>query len=183
VGKVKLYLLDTDFEENNHEDRAITHYLYGGDSENRLKQELILGIGGMRALIALGIKPDVYHSNEGHSAFIGFERMRHLIEDEHLTFEEAKEIVRASTLFTTHTPVPAGHDSFEEDLLRKYISHYHARLNITWDQLIALGRCEGDHDRMFNMISWPPASQERTRQPLHDLYRAPLLTTVARIPP
>ncbi|MCB0798944.1 MAG: alpha-glucan family phosphorylase, partial [Bacteroidales bacterium] len=78
VGKVKLYLLDTDFEENIHEDRAITHYLYGGDSENRLKQELILGIGGMRALIALGIRPDVYHSNEGHSAFIGFERMRHL---------------------------------------------------------------------------------------------------------
>jgi len=151
VGKVKLYLLDTDFEENTHEDRAITHYLYGGDSENRLKQELILGIGGMRALIALGIRPDVYHSNEGHSAFIGFERMRHLIEDEHLTFEESIEIVRASTLFTTHTPVPAGHDSFEEDLLRKYISHYHTRLNITWDQLMALGRCQDDHDRKFNM--------------------------------
>jgi len=151
VGKVKLYLLDTDFEDNTHEDRAITHYLYGGDSENRLKQELILGIGGMRALIALGIQPDVYHSNEGHSAFIGFERMRHLIEDEHLTFEESMEIIRASTLFTTHTPVPAGHDAFEEDLLRKYISHYHTRLNITWDQLMALGRCQDDYERKFNM--------------------------------
>jgi phosphorylase/glycogen(starch) synthase len=151
VGKVRLYLLDTDFEENTNEDRAITHYLYGGDSENRLKQELILGIGGMRALIALGIKPDVYHSNEGHSAFIGFERMRHMIEDEHLTFEESMELIRASTLFTTHTPVPAGHDAFEEDLLRKYISHYHTRLNITWDQLMGLGRCSDDHDRKFNM--------------------------------
>ncbi len=151
VGKVKLYLLDTDHDENNHEDRAITHYLYGGDSENRLKQELILGIGGVRALISLGIKPDVYHSNEGHSAFIGFERMRHLIEEQHLNFEQTLEIVRASTLFTTHTPVPAGHDAFEEDLLRKYISHYHARLNISWDQMMALGRCDTDHDRKFNM--------------------------------
>lgn len=151
VGKVKLYLLDTDFEDNIPEDIAITHYLYGGDNENRFKQELILGIGGMRALLALGIKPDVYHSNEGHSAFIGFERMRHLIEEEHLTFEESMEIIRASTLFTTHTPVPAGHDAFDEDLLRKYISHYHTRLNITWDQLMALGRCKEDHDRKFNM--------------------------------
>ncbi len=151
VGKVRLYLLDTDFDENTPEDRTITHHLYGGDSENRLKQELILGIGGMRALLALGIKPDVYHSNEVHSAFIGFERMRHLIEDEHLTFEESIEIIRASTLFTTHTPVPAGHDAFEEDLLRKYISHYHTRLNISWDQLMALGRCQDDHDRKFNM--------------------------------
>ncbi|MCU0378117.1 MAG: alpha-glucan family phosphorylase [Bacteroidales bacterium] len=151
VGKVKLYLLDTDHDENTHEDRAITHYLYGGDSENRLKQELILGIGGVRALISLGIKPDVYHSNEGHSAFIGFERMRHMIEEQHLTFEQTLEIVRASTLFTTHTPVPAGHDAFEEDLLRKYISHYHTRLNISWDQMMALGRCDTDHDRKFNM--------------------------------
>ncbi len=151
VGKVKLYLLDTDFEDNIPEDRAITHYLYGGDSENRLKQELILGIGGMRTLMTLGINPDVYHSNEGHSAFIGFERMRHLLEVEHLTFEESLEIVRASTLFTTHTPVPAGHDAFEEDLLRKYISHYHTRLNISWDELMALGRCQDDQDRKFNM--------------------------------
>ena len=151
VGKIKLYLLDTDFDDNIPEDRSITHYLYGGDSENRMKQELILGIGGVRMLHALGINPEIYHSNEGHSAFIGLERMRRLIEEEHLNFAEAKEVVRASTLFTTHTPVPAGHDAFEEDLLRKYISHYHGRLNITWDEMIGLGRCEGDPDRKFNM--------------------------------
>lgn len=151
VGKVPLYLLDTDTEENISEDRSITHYLYGGDHENRLKQELILGIGGIRALTAMGIKPDLYHSNEGHSAFISLERLRLLIAEHHLTFNEALEIVRASTLFTTHTPVPAGHDAFEEDLLRKYISHYHSRLSITWDELMALGRCEGDSDRKFNM--------------------------------
>ena len=151
VGKVKLYLLDTDLEENTGEDRAVTHYLYGGDHENRLKQELVLGIGGIRALMALGLKPDVFHSNEGHSAFIGFERMRNLIEGDHLTFADAREVVRASTLFTTHTPVPAGHDAFEEDMLRKYISHYHSRLNISWDEMMALGRCEGESERKFNM--------------------------------
>jgi glycogen phosphorylase/synthase len=151
VGKVKLYLLDTDFEENTPEDRTVTHYLYGGDTENRLRQELLLGIGGVRLLESLGIKADVFHSNEGHSAFIGFERMRHLIEEDHLTFAEAKEVIRSSTLFTTHTPVPAGHDAFEEDLLRKYISHYHTRLNISWDELMALGKCEGEADRKFNM--------------------------------
>ena len=151
VGKVSLYLLDTDFEENLPEDRTVTHYLYGGDIENRLRQELILGIGGIRALVELGIKPDLYHSNEGHSAFISLERLRTLINDNHLTFNQALEAVRASTLFTTHTPVPAGHDAFEEDLLRKYISHYHSRLNITWEELVALGRCDVDTDKKFNM--------------------------------
>ncbi len=151
VGKVRLYLLDTDIDENVPEDRVVTHYLYGGDSENRLKQELILGIGGTRLLSRLGIRPDVFHSNEGHSAFIGFERMYQLIEREHLTFGEAREIIRSSTLFTTHTPVPAGHDAFDEDLLRKYISHYTSRLNISWDELISLGKCEGEHERKFNM--------------------------------
>lgn len=151
VGKVRLFLLDTDFEENLQEDRTVTHHLYGGDIENRLKQELILGIGGMRVLEELGISPGLYHSNEGHSAFISLERLRRLISDEHLTFNQATEVVRASTLFTTHTPVPAGHDAFDEDLLRKYISHYHSRLNISWDELMALGRCEGDSDRKFNM--------------------------------
>ncbi len=149
-----MYLLDTDFDDNTPEDRTVTHYLYGGDNENRLRQELILGIGGIRALDAMGIKPDIYHSNEGHSAFISLERLRTLIEEHHLTFNQALEAVRSSTLFTTHTPVPAGHDAFDEDLLRKYISHYHSRLNITWDELMALGRCEGDADRKFNM-SYP----------------------------
>jgi phosphorylase/glycogen(starch) synthase len=151
VGKVRLVLLDTDSDDNSAEDRTVTHYLYGGDNENRLRQELILGIGGIRALVAMGLKPDIYHSNEGHSAFISLERLRSLINDHHLTFNQALEVVRSSTLFTTHTPVPAGHDAFEEDLLRKYISHYHSRLSITWDELMALGRCEGDFDKKFNM--------------------------------
>jgi phosphorylase/glycogen(starch) synthase len=151
VGKVSLVLLDTDFDDNTQEDRSVTHHLYGGDHENRLRQELVLGIGGIRALTAMGIKPDVYHSNEGHSAFISLERLRTLIEDHHLTFNQATEAVRASTLFTTHTPVPAGHDAFEEDMLRKYISHYHGRLNISWEELMSLGRCQTDTDRKFNM--------------------------------
>jgi phosphorylase/glycogen(starch) synthase len=151
VGKIRLVLLDTDFDDNLPEDRTVTHYLYGGDIENRLRQELILGIGGIRALVALGLKPDIYHSNEGHSAFISLERLRGLINDHHLTFNQALEAVRSSTLFTTHTPVPAGHDAFEEDLLRKYISHYHSRLAITWGELMALGQCEGDSDKKFNM--------------------------------
>jgi phosphorylase/glycogen(starch) synthase len=161
VGKVRLFLLDTDFEENSPEDRTVTHYLYGGDSENRLRQELILGIAGMRALNEMEITPDLYHSNEGHSAFISLERLRSLITDKHLTYNQALEVVRTSTLFTTHTPVPAGHDAFEEDLLRKYISHYHSRLTISWDELMALGRCEGDNDRKFNM------SYLATRMSLH----------------
>jgi phosphorylase/glycogen(starch) synthase len=151
VGKVRLVLLDTDFEDNLPEDRTVTHYLYGGDNENRLRQELILGIGGIRALETMGIRTDVYHSNEGHSAFISLERMRILVNDHHLTFNQALEAVRSSTLFTTHTPVPAGHDAFEEDLLRKYISHYHTRLTISWEELMALGQCEGDPDKKFNM--------------------------------
>ena len=151
IGKVRLILLDTDNEENIPEDRTVTHHLYGGDHENRLRQELVLGIGGIRALAAMGVNPDIYHSNEGHSAFISFERLRTMINEHHLTFAEAIEAIRASTLFTTHTPVPAGHDAFDEDLLRKYISHYHSRLNITWEELMSLGRCEGDADKKFNM--------------------------------
>ena len=151
VGKVRLILLDTDLDDNLPEDRTVTHYLYGGDIENRLRQELILGIGGIRALEAIGLRPNIYHSNEGHSAFISLERLRLLINEHHLTFNQALEAVRSSTLFTTHTPVPAGHDSFEEDLLRKYISHYHNRLSMTWSELMALGQCEGDYDKKFNM--------------------------------
>ena len=151
IGKVRLFLLDTDFDENNQEDRQVTHHLYGGDIENRLKQELILGIGGIRALRTIGLKPDIYHSNEGHSAFIGLERLRYLMDKRHLTFDEAMEAIRASTLFTTHTPVPAGHDSFDEGLLRKYIPHYPDRLKITWDRLMSLGRAHNDHSGKFNM--------------------------------
>jgi alpha-glucan phosphorylase-like protein len=140
VGRISLYLLDTDVSSNIEEDRSVTHNLYGGYNENRLKQELLLGIGGIRALELLGIISDLFHSNEGHSAFIGLERMHKYMQGENLTFSEAKEIVRSSTLFTTHTPVPAGHDEFDEDLLRKYIGHYPERLKINWNELMALGR-------------------------------------------
>ena len=140
VGRNFLYLLDTDFEDNLPEDRAITHHLYGGNLENRLKQELLLGVGGIRALNALGINPDVFHCNEGHAAFIGIERINNLIKNEKLSFGESMEVVRSSTLFTTHTPVPAGHDAFPENLLRTYISHYPDRLKISWEQFMNLGK-------------------------------------------
>lgn len=140
VGCVPLYLLDTNVEDNNENDRLITSQLYGGDSENRLKQELFLGIGGIRALEALGIKAEIYHCNEGHAAFIGLERIRNLMHTENLQFDEAKEFVKASTLFTTHTPVPAGHDTFEENLIRTYLSHFPQLIGITWEELMKLGR-------------------------------------------
>ncbi len=152
IGRVSLYLLDTDHENNLEKDRFITHHLYGGDKENRLKQELLLGIGGIRVLRVLGINADLFHSNEGHSAFIGLERLRILISENNLSFPEALEVVRASTLFTTHTPVPAGHDAFDENLLRTYIAHYPERLKIIWDELMALGRSNpGNRDENFNM--------------------------------
>lgn len=140
VGRIPLYLLDTDDIDNQDQDKLITSRLYGGDWEFRFKQEMILGIGGTRVLKALGLKPDIYHCNEGHAAFIGFERLNDLISQRNLKFDEALEIVRASTLFTTHTPVPAGHDAFEENMLRTYMSHYPDRLKITWDKMMSLGR-------------------------------------------
>lgn len=152
VGRIKVYLLDTDFAENHDEDRTITHQLYGGDNENRLKQEIVLGIGGIRALRAMHISTDLYHLNEGHSAFIGFERLRYFIQEENLTYSEAEELVRSSSLFTTHTPVAAGHDEFDEGLIRIYMSHYPQRLNLTWQQFIGLGRVSHQHtNSKFNM--------------------------------
>lgn len=140
VGRVDLYLLDTDHDENTPQDRSITYNLYGGDEENRFKQELLLGVGGIRALKALNIDAEVFHCNEGHAAFIGLERLHYFINENNLTFSEALEIVRASTLFTTHTPVPAGHDAFEENLVRMYLSHYPERLKISWTQFLGLGK-------------------------------------------
>jgi alpha-glucan phosphorylase-like protein len=152
VGRVPLYLLDTDIEENIEADRSITHQLYGGDLENRLRQELLLGVGGIRMLDILGIKPDIYHSNEGHSAFIGLERLRKLIQNEKLTFPQAIEVVRSSTLFTTHTPVPAGHDTFPEEMIRRYLSHIPEHLNIKWDNVVNLGKMvENDPNERFSM--------------------------------
>ena len=152
VGRVKLYLLDTDIDENNPSDRKITHQLYGGDQNNRFLQELLLGVGGIRLLDAIQNKATMYHCNEGHAAMIGMERLRKYINDEHLSFDEAKEVVRASTLFTTHTPVPAGHDRFDEDMIRTYLPHYADRLNLSWTDFMGLGRVNiNDHDEKFSM--------------------------------
>ena len=140
VGRTDLYLLDADYEANRPEDREVTYHLYGGNWENRLKQELLLGVGGIRALRKLGLDPQVYHCNEGHAAFIGMERLREYIEHDNLDFSEALEVVRASSLFTTHTPVPAGHDAFDEAMLRQYIGHYPERLKVDWETLMSLGK-------------------------------------------
>ena len=152
VGRTDLYLLDTDFEANAPEDRSITHQLYGGDWENRLKQEILLGIGGVRALRSLGLNPTVYHYNEGHAAFAGLERLREFMQDGHYSYGEAMELCRASSLYTTHTPVPAGHDAFTEDLLGKYLGHYPRRFGLDWRQFMALGKLDPDnHDEKFSM--------------------------------
>ena len=152
VGRTDLFLLDADYEANLEEDRQVTYYLYGGDWENRLKQEILLGVGGIRALVKMGIKQEVYHCNEGHAAFIGVERIRNLIARKHLSFSEALEVVRSSSLFTTHTPVPAGHDAFPESMIRQYMSHYPDVLGITWDQFINLGKTNpSDHNEKFSM--------------------------------
>lgn len=152
VGRTDLYLLDADFEANLEEDRRITHHLYGGDWENRLKQEILLGIGGIRALRKLGIKNQVYHCNEGHAAFIGIERIREMVNHGKLTFSEALEVIRSSSLFTTHTPVPAGHDAFPESMIRQYMAHYPDVLGITWEQYINLGKTNpNDPNEKFSM--------------------------------
>ncbi|MBP5630398.1 MAG: alpha-glucan family phosphorylase [Bacteroidaceae bacterium] len=154
VGRVKLYLLDTDNEMNSEFDKPITHALYGGDWENRLKQEILLGIGGMLLLKKLGIKKDVYHCNEGHAALCNLQRLCDYIR-EGLTFNQALEIVRASSLYTVHTPVPAGHDYFTEDLFGKYMSGYPQMLGISWDEFIGMGRTNpDDHNEKFCMSTF-----------------------------
>ena len=150
VGSVKLYLLDTDHIGNNDQDRFVTHHLYGGDNENRLKQEMLLGLGGIKALKKLGYNSDIYHCNEGHAAFIGVERMMDLIREDGLTFAEAKEVVNASTVFTTHTPVPAGHDSFHNDMFRRYMNPFPERLGLSWEEFDMLGKASKEEDH-FNM--------------------------------
>ena len=151
VGRVSLYLLDTDNEMNSEFDRSITHQLYGGDWENRLKQEILLGIGGMLTLKKLGIKKDVYHCNEGHAALINVQRICDYVA-EGLTYNQAIELVRASSLYTVHTPVPAGHDYFDEALFGKYMGGYPSRMGITWDDLMDLGRNNpGDKGERFCM--------------------------------
>lgn len=152
VGRIPLYLLDTDIEDNRWEDRSITHQLYGGDNENRLRQELLLGLGGYRAVKAIGHRPDIYHLNEGHAAFLGLERIRAYMQDKGLTYSEALEIVRSTQLFTTHTPVPAGHDTFSEQLLREYISEFSFAFDISWENLMSIGRVNPDDSKeLFNV--------------------------------
>jgi starch phosphorylase len=155
VGRMALYLLDTDNDLNSEYDRSITHQLYGGDWENRMKQEIMLGVGGILALKKLGIQKEVYHCNEGHAALINVQRLVDLISDKNLSFNQALEIVRASSLYTVHTPVPAGHDSFEESLFLKYMSEYPAKLKLSWDEFIDMGREHpGDHNEKFSMSTF-----------------------------
>ena len=154
VGRVKLYLLDTDNDMNSEFDKPITHSLYGGDWENRLKQEILLGIGGMQLLKKLGIKKDVYHCNEGHAALCNLQRLCDYVESG-LSFNEAMELVRASSLYTVHTPVPAGHDYFDEGLFGKYMGGYPAKLGISWDEFIGMGRQNpDDHSERFCMSTF-----------------------------
>ena len=151
VGRVPLYLLDTDNEMNSEFDRSITHLLYGGDWENRLKQEILLGIGGILLLKKLGIKKDIYHCNEGHAALINVQRICDYVA-EGLSYDQAIELIRASSLYTVHTPVPAGHDYFDEGLFGKYMGGYPAKMGISWDDLMDLGRNNpGDKGERFCM--------------------------------
>ena len=150
VGRVSLYLMDTDLAENNPQDREITYKLYGGDWENRLKQEILLGIGGVRLLDEIHAKIDIYHCNEGHAALINVERLVDLVEKK-FSFAEALELVKASSLFTTHTPVPAGHDKFDEDLFRIYMRHIPEKLNISWEELMNLGQEGIETNEKFSM--------------------------------
>ena len=151
VGRISLYLLDTDNELNSEYDRPITHALYGGDNENRVKQEILLGMGGILTLKKLGITKQIYHCNEGHAALCNLQRLCDYV-DGGMPFNEAMELVRASSLYTVHTPVPAGHDYFDENLFGKYMGGYPSRLGISWDEFIGMGRENPDnHDERFCM--------------------------------
>lgn len=150
IGRVSLYTLDTDIPENNQYDRGLTARLYGGDKETRIQQEILLGIGGIRMLDALGIKGTVYHMNEGHSAFMGLELCRKLISERNLTFEEAREVVISSAVFTTHTPVPAGNDVFPMDMMDRYFGNYWNQLHLQRHEFMNLGTKPGDPYN-FNM--------------------------------
>jgi len=151
VGRVPLYLMDTDIPENSEWDRSITHQLYGGDWENRMKQEYLLGIGGIMMLNKLGIKKQVYHCNEGHAALINAQRLVDYIQKDKLTFNQALEVVRASALYTVHTPVPAGHDYFDEGLFGRYMGEFPAKLGISWQDFIDMGRENPGTNEKFSM--------------------------------
>lgn len=151
VGRMSLYLMDTDFDMNSEFDRVITHQLYGGDWENRIKQEYLLGIGGIIMLKKLGIKTELYHCNEGHAALLNLQRLVDYVQEQHLDFNVALELVRASSLYTVHTPVPAGHDYFDEGLFGKYMGEYPAKLGISWNDLMNMGRENPNTNERFSM--------------------------------
>jgi glycogen phosphorylase len=150
VGHITLYLLDTDLDDNKAQDRNITHRLYGGDKSTRIEQEIVLGVGGVRVLHAIGLKPTAWHVNEGHPAFLILERVRAKVQGG-LPFDAALEAVASNTVFTTHTPVPAGHDHFSEDMIRTYFSRMQKDLGISEDQFLGLGRVNESHE--FNMTA------------------------------
>ena len=154
VGRVPLYLMDTDIPQNSEWDRSITHQLYGGDWENRMKQEYLLGIGGILMLNKLGIKKQVYHCNEGHAALINVQRMVDYIQKDGLSFNQALEVVRASSLYTVHTPVPAGHDYFDEDLFGRYMGEFSGKLGISWQEFIDMGRVNPGSNEKFCMSTF-----------------------------
>ncbi len=147
VGRVCLYLLDTNIADNSPKDRRLTEQLYGGDNETRICQEIILGIGGLKALIAMGIEPGVCHMNEGHAAFMALERVRRLRNKKNMTFDEAVEAARTGNIFTVHTPVAAGNDEFEIELMDKYFGHYYGKLGINRKQFLALGRVDPEDEK------------------------------------
>ena len=152
VGRVKLYLLDTDIDENKDENRDITLKLYGGDQEMRIRQEIVLGIGGVRLLKELGLNPTVYHMNEGHSAFLILEAIKNTIKEKEVSFNIAKEVITAKTVFTTHTPVPAGNDIFPVELVKKYFNKYWDELGISEEEFLSLGMQPKDTSKTtFNM--------------------------------
>jgi alpha-glucan phosphorylase-like protein len=181
IGRINLYLLDTDHEDNQQDDRALSHMLYGGDNEHRLKQEILLGIGGVRAIEAMDLRPEVYHLNEGHAGFLSIERLKTFIRENGLSFREAVEAVRASSLYTTHTPVPAGHDHFPEHLLRNYLYSYAAELGISWEEFVALGRKDpNDAGEDFNMSKLSIALSQRVNgvSKLHGEVSQEMFTTL-----
>ena len=150
IGRVPLYLMDTDIAPNAPADRELSARLYGGDREIRISQEIVLGIGGVRALRALGISPDAWHLNEGHAAFLSLERCRELVASG-LSFNEAREVVRANSLFTTHTPVPAGNDAFGFDLIDRYFGSYWGQLGLNRDQFLEVAREDHGWDATYSM--------------------------------
>jgi alpha-glucan phosphorylases len=171
VGRVKLYVLDTNISENERpDDRDITDSLYGGDIHTRIRQEIVLGIGGLRALKALGLDPTAYHMNEGHSAFLAVERIRILIQEHGLTFVEALDASRNNNVFTTHTSVPAGIDLFDPGLMFEYFHEYCRDAGITFEQLLSLGRCNpADSQERFSMaiLAFKTSSYRNAVSKLH----------------